>query len=280
MILLLNIKIAQVQMPQYNSVNEALDAASDAVARAAAMRADMVCLPEMFITHYDNQSMKRDAVEEGGYELTRLAEMADRYNIYLQAGTVPEDAGGKIYNTAYLFDRNGAQIAKHRKMHLFDVDIKGVQSFRESDTLSPGNEITVAATEFGRIGIAVCYDMRFPELFRLMALKGARLVLVPASFNTVTGPAHWDICFRSMGMYNQFFIAGTSSAFTEDSSYHSYGHTMICDPWGSVLGQLDENPGVLMTDIDLDRTADIRNQLPILKNRRTDIYDTIEINRP
>lgn len=280
MILLLNIKIAQVQMPQYNSVNEALDAASDAVARAAAMRADMVCLPEMFITHYDNQSMKRDAVEEGGYELTRLAEMADRYNIYLQAGTVPEDAGGKIYNTAYLFDRNGAQIAKHRKMHLFDVDIKGGQSFRESDTLSPGNEITVAATEFGRIGIAVCYDMRFPELFRLMALKGARLVLVPASFNTVTGPAHWDICFRSMGMYNQFFIAGTSSAFTEDSSYHSYGHTMICDPWGSVLGQLDENPGVLMTDIDLDRTADIRNQLPILKNRRTDIYDTIEINRP
>lgn len=280
MILLLNIKIAQVQMPQYNSVNEALDDASDAVARAAAMRADMVCLPEMFITHYDNQSMKRDAVEEGGYELTRLAEMADRYNIYLQAGTVPEDAGGKIYNTAYLFDRNGAQIAKHRKMHLFDVDIKGGQSFRESDTLSPGNEITVAATEFGRIGIAVCYDMRFPELFRLMALKGARLVLVPASFNTVTGPAHWDICFRSMGMYNQFFIAGTSSAFTEDSSYHSYGHTMICDPWGSVLGQLDENPGVLMTDIDLDRTADIRNQLPILKNRRTDIYDTIEINRP
>ena len=277
---MLNIKIAQVQMPQYNSVNEALDAASDAVARAAAMRADMVCLPEMFITHYDNQSMKRDAVEEGGYELTRLAEMADRYNIYLQAGTVPEDAGGKIYNTAYLFDRNGAQIAKHRKMHLFDVDIKGGQSFRESDTLSPGNEITVAATEFGRIGIAVCYDMRFPELFRLMALKGARLVLVPASFNTVTGPAHWDICFRSMGMYNQFFIAGTSSAFTEDSSYHSYGHTMICDPWGSVLGQLDENPGVLMTDIDLDRTADIRNQLPILKNRRTDIYDTIEINRP
>lgn len=277
---MLNIKIAQVQMPQYNSVNEALDAASDAVARAAAMRADMVCLPEMFITHYDNQSMKRDAVEEGGYELTRLAEMADRYNIYLQAGTVPEDAGGKIYNTAYLFDRNGAQIAKHRKMHLFDVDIKGGQSFRESDTLSPGNEITVAATEFGRIGIAVCYDMRFPELFRLMAIKGARLVLVPASFNTVTGPAHWDICFRSMGMYNQFFIAGTSSAFTEDSSYHSYGHTMICDPWGSVLGQLDENPGVLMTDIDLDRTADIRNQLPILKNRRTDIYDTIEINRP
>lgn len=280
MILLLNIKIAQVQMPQYNSVNEALDAASDAVARAAAMRADMVCLPEMFITHYDNQSMKRDAVEESGYELTRLAEMADRYNIYLQAGTVPEDAEGKIYNTAYLFDRNGAQIAKHRKIHLFDVDIKGGQSFRESDTLSPGNEITVAATEFGRIGIAVCYDMRFPELFRLMALKGARLVLVPASFNTVTGPAHWDICFRSMGMYNQFFIAGTSSAFTEDSSYHSYGHTMICDPWGSVLGQLDENPGVLMTDIDLDRTADIRNQLPILKNRRTDIYDTIEINRP
>ncbi|MGI6205478.1 MAG: carbon-nitrogen hydrolase family protein [Anaerovoracaceae bacterium] len=274
------IKIAQVQMHSCGSRSEAVEEACNAVARAAAMRADIVCLPEMFLTHYDNASMKKDAVPEDGYELSRLADTAARYGVYLQAGTVPEAAEGSLYNTAYLFDRSGTQIAKHRKMHLFDVDIKGGQSFSESSVFSAGDEITVAGTEFGRIGLAICYDIRFPELFRLMALKGAKLVIVPASFNSTTGPAHWQLCFRSEAMYNQFFIAGTASAFSPDSSYHAYGHSIICGPWGEVLGELDENPGMLMTEINTDITADVRNQLPILKNRRTDIYDIAEIRAP
>lgn len=273
------LKIAQIQMPEHDFPSESLEAACDAVARAAAMRADIVCLPEMFITHYDTESMKKDAVEEGGYEMERLAETAARYGVYLQAGTVPEAAGGKVYNTACLFDRSGGLVAKHRKMHLFDIDIRGGQSFRESDTLSAGDQVTVTGTEFGRIGMAVCYDIRFPELFRLMALKGAKLILVPASFNMTTGPAHWDLCFRSMAMYNQCFIAGTASAMTPEASYKSYGHSIICDPWGQILGELESEEGVLLTEIDTDRASDIRNQLPILKNRREDVYELAEKGR-
>ncbi len=274
-----NLKLFQAQMRVPSEKEEALDAAAAAVEAAAARGADMAALPEMFCCPYDTACFPLYAEEEGGPVWTRCSEIARTYGIWLSAGTMPERApDGRIYNTAYVFDRQGRQAAKHRKMHLFDIDVKGGQTFFESETLSPGDSVTVFPTEFGPIGLCVCYDFRFPELGRLMALRGARLILVPAAFNMTTGPAHWELMFRSQAMYNQVFAAGTAPARDLSAGYHSWGHSIIAGPWGDLIAQMDEKEGGQLTKLDLARVEPIREQLPLLRHRRTDIY-TLEERR-
>jgi len=255
----------------------ALAAAAEAMERAADRGADMVALPEMFCCPYETALFPRYAEPEGGRVWSRCAELAAKHGLWLSAGSMPErGADGRVYNTAYVFDRAGRMAAKHRKMHLFDIDVRGGQRFLESETLAPGNAVTVFDTEFGPIGLCVCYDFRFPELGRLMAVRGARLVLVPAAFNPTTGPAHWELMFRSQAMYNQVFAAGTAPALDRTASYHSWGHTIVADPWGDVAAQLDDAEGFLFTEIDLRQVARIREQLPLLRHRRTDVYTLTE----
>jgi predicted amidohydrolase len=241
--------------------------------------ADLLALGEMFCCPYATGNFPLYAEEEGGPLWTRCSELAAEHGIWLSAGTMPErGTDGKIYNTAYVFDRWGQQAAKHRKMHLFDIDVKGGQSFRESATLTPGSDVTVFDTEFGPIGLCVCYDIRFPELGRLMALKGARLILCPAAFNQTTGPAHWELLFRSQAMFNQVFAVGTAPALDKEASYHSWGHSIVTGPWGDVIGQMETGEGEKLTRLDLAETERIREQLPLLRHRRTDVY-TLEENR-
>ena len=271
------IKLYQAQMTVPPETEAALDRAAEAMARAASLGADLVALPEMFCCPYDTACFPRYAQPAGGPAWQRCSELARTYGLYLSAGSMPERGeDGRIYNTAYVFDRAGRQIARHRKMHLFDIDVKGGQRFRESDTLTPGREVTVFDTEFGPVGLCVCYDFRFPELGRLMALRGARLVLVPAAFNLTTGPAHWELMFRSQAMYNQFFAAGTAPARDMTAEYHSWGHSLIADPWGGLIAVLEEGEGYLCTELDLGRTAEVREQLPLLRHRRTDVYTLAE----
>ncbi len=177
-----------------------------------------------------------------------------------------------VYNTSYIFDRQGEQIAKHRKMHLFDIDIRGGQRFFESETLTAGSQVTVFDTEFGRMGLMICFDIRFPELARLMTLKGAKAILVPAAFNMTTGPAHWELAFRSRAVDNQVFMVGCSPARDMESSYHAYGNSLVVSPWGDIRARLDEKEGILFCEIDLDETGTVREQLPLLRARRTDVY--------
>ena len=174
---------------------------------------------------------------------------------------------GSVYNTAYVFDREGRQIAKHRKVHLFDIDVKGGQCFKESDTLTAGNSATVFETEFGKMGLCICYDFRFPELARRMVLEGANVIFVPAAFNMTTGPAHWEVLFRSRAIDNQVFTFGTAPARDIDASYHSWGHSIAVSPWGTVLNQMEAEAGIQITSINLDEVAAIRDQLPLLKHR-------------
>ena len=178
----------------------------------------------------------------------------------------------RIYNTSYVFDREGKQIAKHRKMHLFDINVPGGQCFRESDTLTAGDEVTVFDTEFGKMGLCICYDVRFPELARLMALEGARMVLVPAAFNLTTGPAHWELVYRSEAMYNQMFYVATSPARDMEASYHAWGHSMVADPRGAVVAMMDEKEGYQVTELNLADVEPARQQIPLLAQRRTDVY--------
>ena len=269
----MTIRIAQLQLPVYTNKEDTYIHVTAACEKAAAAGADLIALPEMFCCPYETANFPLYAEKEGGATWQFAADLARRLGIYLSAGSMPEaDEAGRVYNTAYIFDRQGRQIAKHRKMHLFDINVKDGQVFQESLTLTPGNEVTVFDTEFGRIGLCICYDFRFPELCRLMALQGALLILVPAAFNMTTGPAHWELTFRSQGLYNQVYTVGTSPARDLDASYHSWGHSIVCDPWGTVLSQLDENEDIQITEIDLAKVLQTREQLPLLKHRRTDLY--------
>ena len=228
----------------------------------------MVCLPEMFACPYETSNFPVYAEPEGGHSWMALSALAKEYQVYLSAGSVPElTDDGSVYNTSYVFDRNGAQIAKHRKVHLFDIDVKGGQCFKESDTLTAGSWATVFDTEFGKIGTCICYDFRFPELARRMVLEGAGIILVPAAFNMTTGPAHWEVMFRSRAIDNQVFAFGTAPARDRRSSYHSWGHSIAVSPWGTVLNQMGAKAGMQVTTIDLDQISAIRSQLPLLKHR-------------
>ena len=181
-------KAAAIQMPTVADKMENLRAAERYLERLAAQKPDFVLLPEMFCCPYQTQNFPVYAEEEGGPAWEMMAGLAKTYGIYLIAGSMPErDDQGKIFNTSYVFDRQGKQIGKHRKAHLFDIDVKGGQQFKESDTLTPGNRDTVFDTEFGKMGVCICYDIRFPEMLRMMVNDGARMVFVPAAFNMTTG---------------------------------------------------------------------------------------------
>ena len=157
-------------------------------------------------------------------------------------------------------------------MHLFDIDVAGGQRFFESDTLAPGQHYTLFDTPFGKVGVAICFDVRFAELFRILALEGARLIVVPAAFNMTTGPAHWELLFRARALDNQCFVAGCAPARDETAGYVSYAHSLMCDPWGRVQAQAGAAPELLICDIDLAQTDAVRAQIPVLRARRTDLY--------
>ena len=179
----------------------------------------------------------------------------------------------RVYNTAYVFDREGKQIGKHRKAHLFDINVEGGQCFKESDTLSPGERIGCFDTEFCRIGLCICYDFRFPETARLMAQDGAKIILVPAAFNMTTGPAHWELMFRQRAVESQCYVIGTAPARDPESSYTSWGHSIAVDPWGRILTQMDEKEGIRIVELDLDYVDKVRQELPLLAHRRSDLYE-------
>lgn len=272
-------RLSQIQTPVAPDKERNLENVQAAMARLALEKPDFVALGEMFDCPYAVGNFPRYAEPEGGETWQCLSDLARRFHVYLSAGSVPErDGAGRVYNTAYVFDREGRQIAKHRKMHLFDIDVKGGQYFRESETLAPGDTVTVFDTEFGKMGLCVCFDARFPELFRLMVLRGAKMIFVPAAFNMTTGPMHWDLMFRSRAVDNQCFVAGTSTARDASAGYVAWGHSLVVSPWGEIVNEADEKAEHITTDIDLDQVTQVREQLPLLSARRTDVYELRELS--
>lgn len=265
--------ISVIQMKVEATKEESLTSAIRKIEKAAASGADFAVLPEMFSCPYETSNFPLYAEKEDGKSTAALSEAARKNNIYLIGGSIPElSDDGKVYNTSFVFDRDGKQIAKHRKVHLFDIDITGGQHFRESDTLTAGDQITVFPTEFGNMGLCICYDIRFPEIFRVMADKGAILVFCPAAFNRTTGPKHWDLLFCSRAVDNQIFMVGAAPAADETASYISYGHSVIVSPWGEILGEEGEGEGILSRTIDLSEIEKVREQLPLLLHRRKELY--------
>ena len=281
----MKMKIAILQTKVFAEKEKNIRQLEEILASGKTEEADLVTLPEMFACPYETGNFPLYAEAEGGPSWQALSALAKKYGIYLSAGSMPEAVKAKsekaespsekdrVYNTAYVFDREGKQIGKHRKAHLFDINVEGGQCFKESDTLSPGERIGCFDTEFGKIGLCICYDFRFPETARLMALDGAKVILVPAAFNMTTGPAHWELMFRQRAVESQCYVIGTAPARDPDSSYISWGHSIAVDPWGTILTQMDEKEGIRIIEIDLDYADKVRRELPLLAHRRTDLYE-------
>lgn len=236
---------------------------------------DMVCLPEMWNCPYVGDRFKDYAEPDGGPSWQSCSDLAKKYNLYLCAGTMAElGDDDKLYNTAYVFDREGNQIHKYRKMHMFDIySSDGKPVFLESDSLGAGNTVSTFDTEWGKMGVQVCFDIRFPELARLMALDGAKMIITPATFTMTTGPVHWQIGFQARAMENQLFMVGAAPARAPETGYTSWSHSIVCDPWGKVLTLMDENEGVAITDIDFSLIEKYRLKLPMISARRDDVYE-------
>lgn len=267
------IKIAAIQMPTVADKMENVRTVKAYLEKIKDENPDFVILPEMFCCPYQTENFPIYAEKEGGPVWQQLSGYAKQYGIYLIGGSMPEkDAEGNVYNTSYIFDREGKQIGKHRKVHLFDIDVKGGQTFKESDTLTAGDSDTVFDTEFGKIGVMLCFDIRFPELSRMMVNDGAKVIFVPAAFNMTTGPAHWELSFRTRALDNQIYMVGCAPARDVSAGYISWGHSIVTDPWGRVTGMLDENEGILLAELDMDYEEQVREELPLLKSRRKDMY--------
>lgn len=265
------IKIGLIQSRVLENKEENVKNAINNIKEVSKKGANIVMLPEMFNCPYTTENFPIYA-EEKGHTWKALSKAARDNNVYLIGGSIPELNEDKVYNTSYIFDKNGEELGKHRKVHLFDIEVEGGQCFKESDTLTAGDNVTVVDTEYGKIGIVICYDFRFPEICRLMVQEGAKFIFVPAAFNMTTGPAHWEILFRTRALDNQVYTVGCAPARDYDGCYTSYGNSIIVSPWGDIVSKLDEKEQNLVQEIDLDKIVKVRNELPMLKHIRHDMY--------
>jgi predicted amidohydrolase len=245
------------------------------VAEAAGRGADVVLLPEKWNAWLDGPELRAQAEElDSGPTVEAMSEWARTHRINLIGGSIAiVGEGDRVENVSIAYDRDGTRVAAYTKIHLFDVDVGGI-SYRESDGTAPGSRPVVADLAGVRVGLTVCYDLRFPELYRTLALEGGATVLtVPSNFTLITGMAHWEVLLRARAIENQAFVLATGQhGYPGGLRKPSYGHSMIVDPWGTVLAQAPDGDGVIVADLDMAALADIRDRLPALHHRRTDAY--------
>jgi predicted amidohydrolase len=280
-------KLALVQL--LGSSNKVLNIkrAQDLIRKAASngglfiklIKAQVIVLPECFNSPYGTNYFAEYAETMGEVTCKALSEIAKETNTYLIGGSFPEIKEGKFYNTCTIWNRNGGLIGTHRKVHLFDIDIPGKIRFQESEVLSPGNELTLVDTEYGKIGVGICYDIRFPEMAMIAARKGCIAMIYPAAFNMTTGPLHWELLQRARAVDNQIYIAACSPARDENSTYVAWGHSTIVDPSGAVMSTTDEKEGIVEAEIDLELFQKFRDFIPVSKQRRFDVYRDVSADQ-
>lgn len=268
-------KIASCQMNVVDNKQKNIEHAVELINNACSNGAQLITLPEMFNTPYDNNKFVENAENEKDSATLQAMSSAARDNdVYLQAGSVAELEDEHIYNTAYLFDNRGKIIAKHRKMHMFDIDTETMK-FTESDTLSPGNKVTTVNTPFATISLAICYDIRFSQMWTLMNQNDSDIILLPGAFNKTTGPLHWETLIRARAIDNQVFVVATSPSQIDNPYYTAWGHSMIVDPWGKILSKAEKMEEILYATLKPESLSSVREQIPILKNMRKDVYETV-----
>jgi len=240
------------------------------VGEAAAKGAQLVVLPEVVAWRGPRDQEPAHTEPIPGPTSEAMASLACLHRIVLCAGSWLETAGerGRSFNTTCVFGRDGALLARYRKIHLFDVEIPGQVTVRESETRAPGAEPTTVETELGTLGLSICYDLRFPELYRRLARAGAELLVVPSAFTAPTGAAHWDVLVRARAIENQCYVLAANQSGRSPHGFADYGNSMIVDPWGTVLARAADTEGVVLAEIDRERLRRVRRELPSLANAR------------
>ena len=273
-------KIALCQMKVINDKQSNIRKAKEIIEIACSnYKPELVILPEYFNCPVGLGYTENYAEEESNSQsLAMLSEVAKRNKINLIGGSLPIKDGNKFYNTSYCFDRTGTIKARHRKNHLFDIDIPGKISYQESATLSPGKNFTVFDTDVAKIGIGICYDIRFPEYAHILKKNyGIEMLVYPAAFNTVTGPMHWELLHRSRALDNNVFLAICSPARNTENSnvYQCYGYSSVDNPFGKIIATTEQDECIIEAEIDKSLIKDISEQIPTWKQKRIDMYDVI-----
>ncbi|KAJ4950683.1 hypothetical protein NE237_027515 [Protea cynaroides] len=258
--------------------------ARKAIEEAAGKGAQLVLLPEIWNSPYSNDSFPvyAEDIDAGGDaspSTAMLSEVARTLKITLVGGSIPERCGDKLYNTCCVFGADGKLKAKHRKIHLFDIDIPGKITFIESKTLTAGETPTVVDTDVGRIAIGICYDIRFQELAMLYAARGANMICYPGAFNMTTGPLHWELLQRARAVDNQIYVATCSPARDASAGYVAWGHSTLVGPFGEVLATTEHDEAIVVAEIDYSAIELRRTNLPLEKQKRGDLYQLVDVQR-
>jgi deaminated glutathione amidase len=268
------VRVAAVQLTSTPDKARNLKVADELVLGAADAGAELVALPELFNCWGSARELREAAEPLDGPTITWARELAARRGIWLLAGSITERVEGseRHRNTSCLISPDGAIAATYSKIHLFDVDVEGF-AYQESATVTPGDEIVVTDAGPLRIGMSICYDLRFPEEFRIQALRGATVVTLPSAFTAPTGKDHWEPLIRARAIENQVFVIAPDQRGASTPKLHWHGRSMIVDPWGVVLAQAPDTECFITADLDLAAQQDVRTRIPSLSNRRPDTYD-------
>jgi deaminated glutathione amidase len=266
-------RLAAIQMASGPNVSANLSEAERLIAQAAGAGAGLIVLPENFalmgLSEHDKVEIRE--TDGSGRIQDFLAQQAERHGIWLVGGTVPlvaEDPG-KVRAASLLYNDHGERVARYDKMHLFDVElVDSGENYIESETIEPGDRVVVVDTPFGRLGLAVCYDLRFPELFRCMLDEGMELISLPAAFTAITGKAHWEVLVRARAVENLCYVVAAAQGGYHVNGRETHGDTMIVDPWGIVMDRLPRGSGVISAEIDRGRLATVRRTFPSISHRR------------
>lgn len=272
------VPVAALQMVSGQELDATLTQARGLLEKAAGRGARIAVLPENFALFHTAQMRAQAEREKGGDGPigTFLSAEAKRLGLWIVAGSSPsvDRPDGSLVDrrvraVCWLVDDRGERVARYDKIHLFDAEVGDEQGrYRESDTFEPGSEVVVADTPAGRLGMSICYDLRFPELYRALVAKGADWVTVPSAFTWKTGQAHWEVLARARAIENQVWVCGVNQGGQHDARRRTWGHSLFVDPWGEVVGRLEEGPGLLMAEIDLEKQAGLREKMPVLNHRR------------
>ena len=270
-------KIAAIQLISQSDWQANLERSAALIAQAAEAGAQLILLPENFAV-FDAKAL----VERGGYEVDSsgpirsfLSQQARQHGVWLVAGSLPIlSADSRRTRAACLVvDDQGNERVRYDKLHLFDVDVADSQgSYRESDQIEPGEQVIVIDTPVGRLGLTICYDLRFPELYQTLRRQGAELITVPAAFTQVTGEAHWQVLLRARAIETQCYILAANQGGVHNAKRETFGHSMVIDPWGEVLACQQKGEGVVVAELDRQRLSDLRQQMPLATHRRPELY--------
>lgn len=262
--------LAALQMNSGADKARNLEVAERLVRKAARRGAELVGLPENFSWMGPEPERLSAAEPLDGPTLAAMSSLARELGVALLAGSVPEAGapGGRVHNTSVLFGPTGARLAAYRKIHLFDVEIGDGATYRESAAVAPGAEAVAADVPFARVGLSVCYDLRFPELYRQLSARGATILTVPAAFTLMTGKDHWEVLLRARAIENLCYVMAPAQQGRHSEKRLTYGHALVADPWGLVVARASEGEGMALAEYDPELVARVRRDLPALSHRR------------